>query len=491
VRFQVFNDGKCADNFTVCGAHLFGTDGVGIRRAQVNFSDGYIECKKPNLETAGLVLLWPIDGFGKVLLPTTCLPERAEPYILNVEIARAKFMQIVNKREDWSYFEGTEHQSNISKDAQQLFIRAIQNIGNPPLASRLADEALKKAITFSEKLAAEQAASLFAARSGSHGFGRGCLGCKVDASLIGDAGYVERLVELFGSATVPINWAQVEPEKGQFDFSELDTCVEVLGKRKLAIAAGPLLFFAKRYIPNWLRGMDADFEIIREAAYQFISKVVSRYAGVVRAWYPVSGLNMYNHFGFRFEEILEMTRAANMAVKQGSDRALKIVEVANPWGEYYATTPNSVPPLVYMDMVVQSGVNFDAFGLQMRFGRNQSGMHVRDMMHVSAMLDCFVPIGKPFYITNVAVPSDERGGLQDGESAGVWHDRWDESLQGQWIEGFHKIALSKPFVDMVTYSHLADVDNSTIPNCGLLNERLVPKQSYGRLKKLRDVIFAR
>jgi len=106
VEFQVFKNGKIIDDFTLCGAYLFGSDGIGVRRTQITFNKGVITCRKPNPETAGLALLWPVDGFGKVLLPTTCLPERPRAYNLNVEVARAKLMQIINKREDWSFFDG-------------------------------------------------------------------------------------------------------------------------------------------------------------------------------------------------------------------------------------------------------------------------------------------------------------------------------------------------------------------------------------------------
>ena len=214
MKFQVFKNGKRVDDFTLCGAYLFGGDGIGIRRAQISFDGGFIECIRPNLETAGLALLWPIDGFGKVLLPTTCLPERERPYNLNVEIARAKLMQIVNKREDWLFFDSIEGLAGISREAQDLFIRAIQNISVPSEASQFADESLKKAIVFSEKLAAKQAETLFRTRSQSHGFGRGCFGCRVDPVEIDDPVYVARLLELFGSVTIPINWAQIESRKG-------------------------------------------------------------------------------------------------------------------------------------------------------------------------------------------------------------------------------------------------------------------------------------
>jgi hypothetical protein len=490
MRFQVFKDGKVIDKFALCGAYLFGTDGIAIRRVQIIFKNGIIECEKPTQETAGLALLWPIDGFGRVLLPTTCLPEREQPYNLNVEIARAKLMQIINKREDWSFFNQLEDLEGFSKEAQDLFIEAVQNISDAPLASKLADKSLERAIVFSEKLAEKQADSFFDARSKNRGFGRGCFGCRIDTGAITNPKYLEKLLKFFGFAMIPINWAQIEPHKGTYDFSTVDACIDALSKKKLAIGAGPLLRFSKEYLPKWLLRSGGEFEKIREAAYQFVSNIVTRYSGSIHAWRVVSGLNAFNHFGFSFEQVLEMTRAANMAVKQGSDRALKIIEISNLWGEYYATTANTIPPLVYVDMVVQSGISFDVFGLAMQFGKNQAGMHIRDMMQISAALDYFAAVAKPLYITEVEVPSQMGSGLYDGKVAGIWHEEWDQTRQGQWIEQFYKIALSKPFVERVTYSNLADTDDSTIANSGLLTAKLESRESFQALNKLHNAIFS-
>jgi hypothetical protein len=489
MRFQVFKNGKVVDKFALCGAYLFGSDGIAIRRAQITFKNGIIGCEKPTGETAGLALLWPIDGFGRVLLPTTFLPEREQPYNLNVEITRAKLMQIINKREDWSFFSQFDDLADFSKEAQDLFIEAVQNISNAPLASKLADASLEKAVILSEKLAERQADSLFDARSKNHGFGRGCFGCRINTRQITNPKYLEKLLKLFGFAVIPINWAQIEIHKGTYDFSRIDACIEVLSKKRLAIGAGPLLRFSKEYLPKWLLRGEIGFERIREAAYQFVSNIVTRYSGSIHAWRVVSGLNAFNHFGFSFEQILEMTRAANMAVKQGSDRALKIIEISNLWGEYYAMTVNTIPPLVYVDMVVQSGISFDAFGLAMQFGKNEGGMHIRDMMQISAALDYFAAVAKPLFITEVEVPSENGSGLYDGKVAGIWHEEWDQRRQGQWIEQFYKIALSKPFVERVTYSNLADTDDSVITGSGLLTAELEPRESFRTLKKLHSDIF--
>jgi hypothetical protein len=491
VKFQVFRDGGLAEKFRPCGAYLFGTDGISIRRARIVANNGTIECIRPNVETAGLALLWPISGFGRILLPTTCLPERERPYNLNVEITRAKLMQITNRREDWSFFDSVEGMEDIAKGSQDLFIKAIQNIDDGVKASQLADEALKRAMVYSEKLAVRYGKLLFDKRRKSHGFGRGCLGCRVDPRLITKAHYPDRLTEFFSSVTVPINWAQVEMRKGHLDFSAVDQCISLLTGKKVLISAGPLLRFAEDHLPSWLLQAGVGFEKIRELAYQFVSKVVARYANVVHRWYVISGLNAYNQFNFNFEQILEMTRAASMGVKAASSRGVRIIEVSHPWGEYYATTPNSIPPFVYMDMVVQSGTNFDAFGLQMRFGKDEVGMHLRDMMQVSSILDCFAVVAKPLYITDVEIPSLNGSGSFESQVAGVWHQKWDETRQSQWLNRFYKIALSKPFVEAVNYGNLADTQDSTIANSGLLTGQFEAKESFKTLKRLYVSMFKR
>ena len=113
MRFTVFQKGQIAKKFRLCGVYMYGTDAIAIRRVTIKFKDGIIDCERPHKEAAGIALLWPIEGFGKVLLPTTCLPERDEPYNLNVEITRAKLMQIINKREDWSFFANESDSSDF------------------------------------------------------------------------------------------------------------------------------------------------------------------------------------------------------------------------------------------------------------------------------------------------------------------------------------------------------------------------------------------
>jgi hypothetical protein len=478
-------------NFPLHGAFMFGSDGMAVRKSQISFANGILECYKPNQETSGVALLWPVEGFGRVILPTTCLPEREEPYNLNLELARGRLMQIINKREDWTIFEDNEESAALYDQAQDLFIKAIQNISDAPAAAGLADLSLQKALVFSEALAARQAKAYFAARGKNRGFGRGCLGCWIDPGQTGNPAYLERFAGIFGLAMVPLNWGRIEQTRGSYDFSKTDASVTALSKRKLAIGAGPLLCFSKEYLPSWLLEGNVGFEKIRECAYEFISAAASRYSGMIKNWIVLSGLNVLNHFEFGFEQVLEITRASTMAVKASAERALRIIEVANPWGEYYGVRPESIPPIVYMDMVIQSGINFDAFGLSMRFGRDESGMHVRDMMQISAVLDSFLPISRPMYITNVEVPGRNVPGPCAAENAGAWHNPWDLAGQAGWLDQFYRIALSKSCFDGVIYSSFADVKDSPLPESGLLTAEFSSKESFATLKKYHDRIFGR
>jgi len=489
LRFEVYKNGELCDTFTLAGAYLFGADTIPLHATeQIRFSGGRIECKRRSHDAAGLALVWPVEGMGHILLPTTRLPERDRPYVLNVELARAKLMQITLKREDWSLFDEEAGLSTLSQEVRELFIGALEQIGDPGKAARIADEALSKAVAYAEQLAAHQAEQAFTARCGNHSLGRHSLGCRVDPSLIDDEAYCQWLFDMFGFVTLPIDWATIEPEQGRYAFDLLDHCLERLASKRLAICAGPVLHFAERSLPKWLLESGWPFEKIREAAYGFVSRVVGRYKRLVHAWRVISGMNAANHFGFSFEQAIEMTRTATLAARSADTKSRKVVELLYPWGEYYAHDRNTIPPLVYADMVIQSGISFDAFGLEVHFGKDRPGMHVRDMMQVSARLDCFAQVAKPVHITGVAVPDRLDGTDGEPERAGAWHRPWDAEMQGQWVEQFYRIALGKPFVQSVTYSYLADPSCEEVPGGGLLSARYEPKHALLALARLQKAI---
>ncbi|MFQ6049340.1 MAG: hypothetical protein ACE5K7_08250, partial [Phycisphaerae bacterium] len=127
LRFQVFSDGKPAPHVELNGAYLVGSDGVPIR-AELQFREGEIRCSKRAQGPAALVLLWPVQGYGQVMLQTARVPERPTPYNLHLELARGRLAGVFAKCEEWGLFDypGVETIWGQIDRARDLMIRALQ-----------------------------------------------------------------------------------------------------------------------------------------------------------------------------------------------------------------------------------------------------------------------------------------------------------------------------------------------------------------------------
>lgn len=147
MRFVVYKNGRSFESLDMNGAYLFGADTIPLQSSQsIRLKDSEIECRRKGTDSAGLALLWPVDGFGRIMLATTRLPERKESYILNLELARARLMHITLKKEDWALFDEGNHSATLGREAQELFIQALQSISEPSQAATLADASLCKAL---------------------------------------------------------------------------------------------------------------------------------------------------------------------------------------------------------------------------------------------------------------------------------------------------------------------------------------------------------
>jgi hypothetical protein len=255
----------------------------------------------------------------------------------------------------------------------------------------------------------------------------------------------------------------------------------ILSRKKIVISAGPLLRFTPEQLPEWLLRSGVGFEKMRELAYQFVSKVwpVTQGSSSLVCHQRHERLQPVQ-LQFRADPGNDPGREYGRAGRRQSGRADRGSETA--LGASTTPRPQQHPSFVYMDMVVQSGTSFDAFALQVRFGKDETGFHLRDMMQISSILDCFAPIAKPLYITDVRSPARTAQASStpvlpaSGIASGIRRIRpsgWSGSI---------RIALSKPFVEAVNYGSLADSDGGVIAHSGLLNQELEAKESLDVLR---------
>jgi hypothetical protein len=489
LRFQVFHNKKPAQDFNLNGAYLVGTDGVPLR-AELEFKNGEILCKKRAMGPAGLAVLWPVRGTGRILIETTRLPERDAPYNLNLELARGRLMRISQKREDWGLYEyeGLEPLARRIEFARDLLIEGLKS-DDPVQMAAHGDEALEIAMVGSEELSVFHANVFLSRRMQTGSFPKRLFGCVPNLNTTTDA-YRQRLIEGFDTVTLPFIWRDIEPKEQQFEWDVLDEWVDWLSKNRIQIKGSPLISFGERHLPDWAYLWENDFEHLRDLAYDHARRVLERYGSFVSVWDVVSGIHAENPFNFNFEQLMEITRLGVLLTKQLTPRAVTVVDLIAPWGEYYAGNQWTIPPLLYADMAVQSGINFDAFGLQFYFGVAREGMYVRDMFQISSMIDRFANVGRSLHITGIQVPSGPGPDKNDAsvKNGGMWHTNWNEELQSLWLRLFCNVALSKPFVESLSWRNLADGKEQFLPNGGLLRADLSPKMSYRELLTIRGNI---
>jgi hypothetical protein len=471
----------------VQGALLLGADGVPLR-GELRLEDGVISAETRNQEALAISLLWPVPGFGAVQLETTRLPARARPYHLHLELARHRLMRISLKREEWGLFDysGMEEIAAQIEQARDLFVAALQISEDGRAAARLADQSLAMGLAASESMSRFHASVFLSRRMQGGGLPRNCLGISLAPN--GPGLPLERVREVFDFVRVPFVWRQVQPRERGVRYEAHDALVRGLTREGLAVRGGPLLSFGVQSVPDWIYIWENDYEAVAEFACEHVRRTVQRYAGQINHWIVASGLHAQGVFPFTFEQIIDLTRAAASAAQQVGTRSQLVLEITQPWGEYYARDPRTIPPLLYAEMALQAGAPFDAFGLQFLFGVPGEGFHVRDLFQVSALMDRVANLGKPLHVTALAVPSVSRARseIEAVEEGGSWHGGWSEAIQAEWLAAFSEVALSKPYVESICLYALSDSGDLAIPSAGLLREDHTPKPAWTRLVGLRQ-----
>ena len=491
LRFAVFEKGKPAKTVDLSGAYLVGGDGVPIR-AEIEFKNGEIQCKKRAGGPAALALMWPLNGGGRMMLETSRLTERNKPYILQLELLRGRLMRISQKREDWGLydFEGTDEIAHDIDASRDKLIEGLQ-ADKPEDAASISEAGLVLSLNASERLTAFHAEIFLNRRKQIGGFPRRLLGAGIDISCTNDS-YRKRLLDAFDYVHVPINWREVEPREKEFNWKPLDQWIEWTSKHRVPVRGGPLVSFAPDAIPDWLHIWEHDFDAVRDLVYEHIRRIIGRYGQYIHVWDVISGMHANNCFSFSFEQLMELTRMATAVTKQMAPRALSVIDIITPWGEYYATNQRTIPPMLYAEMAIQSGINFDVFGVHCNFGVDASGYHVRDLFQISSMLDRFACFGKPVHLTGIGVPSgagkdphDAWKGEKSPAAGGAWHKQWNEETQKAWLRRVYHIALSKPFVEALTWCDFADTDKHVLPHGGLLRSDFRTKPAYQEILNIR------
>lgn len=495
LKFKVFENGQPATDWPLRNAYLVDAESNGVR-CDIYFEDGLIVCDKSESGTAAFCLQHRVGELGELTLQTCLLPDREEPYLLSLELARHRLMTVYNKLEDWAMFEldETHPVSKRESKARSLFVEALcHQQTDPEKSCALAVESLAASLDGSEELALAHSELLLNRRKDTGSLPRWPIGCGIGLDQGGDERLRSGLAANFDYVQLPLPWRMLSPEENEYQWQHMDAWAEWAQRTRKPIIAGPVVSFEPACLPDWLYIWEHDYDTVRDLIYEHIERVVTRYKHVVSAWNIASGLHVNSHFTFNFEQLMDLTRMSTMLVKKVHPQSIVIVELRQPFGEYYAQNPRSIPPMMYIDLLIQSSIQFDAFGVRLPIGQAVDGQYTRDLMQVSSILDQFAGFGKGLFVT-VAAPSEPVSEVMIASSAseepvdpncGYWRRPWSPVVQGHWLEAVFQIAMSKPFVEAVSWQDLVDHQHIELPMAGLINDEHQPKGSFKRMMHFR------
>jgi hypothetical protein len=539
--------------------YLYGPDGLPVP-SEITLERDLLMCRKPTPDAAGLSLQsrlvtpaemgqigdadaagGPIPApLGVLSLRTCLLPERDEPYLLSLELARYRLMLFLNKMEDWGLsdlpgdgpimprFEAARRAFTEALVAQRIDAGTDQSkYGFSMRADTLARRALAIAVDAGERLALHKATREAAARAagttykaavaayeaatqespppeaaiivaGTTGVtlpGRPALGCAVNPNLFTDE-HQRAVAAACDFVSIPMRWTDLEPAEGKYAFKNTDRWIEwAVRKAKIPIVAGPVIDFRPRCSPDWLYIWENDYETLRQYIEEHLRQVVTRYRRTVARWTVASGLHVNGNFKLTFEQMMDLTRLCVTRVKKLHPTAKVQLEITQPWGEYYAYDRRSLPPHVYAEMLVQASVPVDAFGLRIQVGQPIAGQSTRDLLALSNLLDHYASVEKPIAVSVLGAPSQppkiERVDQQPMDP-GYWRAPWSEAQQAEWLGKVVGVAASKPFVQSVCWQEVGDSPAgqgcAEMPDGGLLNAAGQPKPALRRLFEIRQAM---
>jgi hypothetical protein len=553
LRFLIFDGERPAGEFSLRHACLIGPEGVPAA-GEVRFHDGLIECAKTNSEAAGLALQIPLDEraraalgsdgeglptLGVLTLQTCLLPERDAPYLLSLELARHRLMVFLNKLEEWQLFDHPDAKDVLStfEQARLAFTEALvaqhdetdqpETHGYSAQADRLAMRSLWLGVEAGDQLALLAARCEFVARcdgsqydavlaevsegppvrgkhppviASSSRIGvtlpdRPLVGCAISPSTPPTT--AQTLAhESCDFVTMPMRWLEMEPSEGRYAFQQTDRWIEwAVRKAKKPVFAGPLIDFRPSCVPEWLYIWENDYETLRELVYEHMKNLVTRYRRTIQRWTVVSGLHTNTNFQLSFDQMMDLTRICVMVVRKLQPAAKVLIEIVQPWGEYYTHNRRSMPPILYAEMCAQAGIVVDAFALRVQMGQPEPGQSTRDLMAFSAMLDRYAMLDKPIAISGMGVPSESRPGADAPELAdrfpGSYRRPWSQEAQADWLSNAMSIAAAKPFVQSVCWHEIADLPVAAeMHSGGLISGSDTPKLAADRLRAVRASVAA-
>ena len=490
IRFAVHPASLLEDWPEVYRGYLSGSDGR-VFPTRIEVADQIVGCRRTTSESCKFHVAFPVRDFGRPFVNTASLPEREQPYLLVVELARGKIVQIRNQASAWE-LAGMQIPAAFgppSKAAHLAFARAASSQSDPERATELANEALHHAFRAAEALTLGYSTQALAGRLQRYGSLPASVGCELQ-SAIPHPDANELFTAAFNSATVAVPWRAIEAVEGEYNWDPIDRqlewCEQQKGEKngKLLIHGGPLIDLGPDGLPPWLARWEHDVFNLRSFVCDFVETAITRYVGRIRIWEVAARANSGGTLALNEENRLMLTAGVLGVAKQIDEEAQLIIRVDQPWGDYQARGQHRLSPLQFVDALHRSGVGLAGVNLELAMGYLPRGSARRDLMEISRLIDAWSVLNLQIHVT-LACPSsgdDDPLSYPDWEvDSRLWPTACAEDNQAEYLDRVMELLLAKPSVAGVFLPHFSDAEPHQFPFAGVLRSDGTPKPALERI----------
>ncbi len=443
---------------------------------------------RPIDESGCLVTPWQVNGTGRVMTGSATLMERPAPYQLPVELGRGKLSQLRSQTFEW--VKGGLCMTNpLAEEIHQAslaFGRALAQV--PALEANLeAQQSLVQSFLAAQHLVQAYVEQVLRIRHERQEKLDTQFGCRLGAIPPLPEQH-QLLTQTFNTLYLTIPWQSVEPEPGQYDWQAADALLDWALAQGLRVVGGPILDFSGTGLPGWLRQRDADLGSLCGYLCDHLETVLNRYGDRVRQWQLIAAGNMSGVLAQSDDELLWLSVRAAEAVRQLDPTLELILGIAQPWGDYLATQDRTHSPFVFADTLLRTGIRLAALELELIMGVTPRGSYCRDLLETSRLLDLYALLGAPLQVT-LAYPSAEGAdplAEHPWRPAGYWRDGFGPGTQAEWASRFASLAMCKPYVRAVCWTHFTDQQTHLLPHCGLVDAAGHNKPALEQLRQLRQ-----
>jgi hypothetical protein len=444
----------------------------------VFLNDNQVVIERKNHESGAVCIPWQVEGSGELLLSTATLMERAQPYLLEVELARGTINRLRNQLAGWELL-GLVTPDDLRRDIQAAtsqLTRALSQLDDPAKAGALATSAIDLGVAAAARLASVYAEQAMQIRLGPQGYLNTLWGVDLGSKLPAERVRKE-VARAFNLVALPMRWRDVEASEGQRHWQASDAQLKWAQSTGLKVLGGPLLEFDERRVPDWTYLWEGDFDTLSTFTLAHVRNTVSRYKGKVNLWHVASRINRSKVLSLGDEERLQIVASAIRTVRQLDQRTPIVVSFDQPFAEYMATEPTDRAPIDFADALVRADLGVAGLGLEINLGDQPRATNNRTPLAFSRLIDQWGLLELPLVILLTAGTSlSTQRSAQPPEA--VFKER------ALWIDRYLPVILAKSVVQVVVWNQLLDTE-AEFPQAGLFDEQDQPKPALESLAELR------